>query len=152
MGRVIKARTESARLRKLGGEIEAARAELMATMAATAQLRAQAKKEIIDLSLHIAEKVIGKAVSLDPSLLEAIYQDALSATGTLQPLSMRVHPEARSASNLDTLVKESDVVLIDDPGIHRAGCKIAYGAAEIDATLETALDALRAAMTGQDRD
>ena len=152
MGRVIKAAGQAEQLRKVGREVEAARAELIAIMAMAAQLRIQAKTEIVDLSLKIAKKVIGTAVSLDPSHLDSIYRGAVSRAGTLAPLSLHVHPEDRAASNLDTIAKERALIIVEDAGIDRSGCKVTYGDAEIDATLETALGALRGAMMGWERD
>ncbi len=148
MGRIIKTSINRTNPRRLGKEAEQAQAELIATMAAAAQIRVQAKKEIIDLSLAIAKKVIGKAVSLDPSHLDSIYTKALSATASPESARIYVHPEDRAISSIDTLAKKQTIDLVDDPEVGRGGCRIAFGGAELDATLETTLGALRAAMRG----
>jgi flagellar assembly protein FliH len=148
MGSIIKAAVNRSRPKRLGKEAEQAQAELIATMAAAAQIRVQAKREIIDLSLAIARKVIGKAISLDPSHLDSIYKNALSASANPESARIHIHPEDRGISSIDALAKEHAIDIVEDPEVGRAGCKIAFGGAELDATLETMLEALRTAMRG----
>ncbi len=152
MGKIIKASAVRSKPKRLGKEAEKARAELIATMAAASQIRVQAKKDIIELALAIAQKVIGKAVSLDPSNLDSIYANALSAAGKPEPARIHVHPEDRALSRIDTLLESHAVDIIDDPEVGRSGCKIAFGGAELDATLETMLNTLGGAMRGQGSD
>jgi type III secretion protein L len=148
MGRIIKATAHRSKPRRLGKEAEQAQAELIATMAAAAQIRVRAKREIIDLSLAIARKIIGKTIALDPSHLDSIYKNALSASANPESARIHIHPEDRAISNIDALAKEYTMDIVEDPEVGRAGCKIAFGGAELDATLETTLGALRTAMRG----
>jgi flagellar biosynthesis/type III secretory pathway protein FliH len=152
MGRIIKTSTNRSKPKRLGKEAEKAQADLIATIAAASQIRVQAKKDVINLSLEIAKKVIGKAISLDPSYLDSIYTGALSAAGNLESARLHVHPADRAVSNIDTLAKSHAIEIVDDPEVGRAGCRIAFHGAELDATLETALNTLGAALRGYGSD
>jgi flagellar biosynthesis/type III secretory pathway protein FliH len=152
MGKIIKASTNGSKPKRLGKEAEKAQADLIATMAAAAQIRVQAKKDIIHLALKIAKKVIGKAISLDPSYLDSIYTGALSAAGNLESARIHVHPQDRAVSCIDTLAQSHAIEIVDDPEVGRAGCKIAFGGTELDATLETTLSTLGTTMRGYGSD
>ncbi len=103
---------------------------------------------MLDIAGRIAELLVGDAVERDPTLLGDIYDRALSAMGPVAPVSIRVHPEDRAASGIDGPARRRDFEVIDDPGVGRGGCVVAWERAEVDASLAALRAALREAAGG----
>ncbi len=148
MGRIVKASSLRSRPKAIHPDTEKAAAELLAAHAGAARIREQAKDDVIHLALNIAEKVIGKTVALDPTVLDSIYQKALAAGRELQQATLTVHPDDRAASSVDRLANAYHVDLVDDPEVGRGGCCVRGGGIMVDATLDGVLKALKAAMKG----
>jgi flagellar assembly protein FliH len=150
MGRVIKASERAARTRgKARGQ--SAVEELVAAQTAVAEIHRRAQNQVIDLALDVARRIVGKAIELDPGLLDALYEQALDAAKPLGADQARiaVHPEDRKSSTVDQLAPARGFQVVSDPAVGRAGCRIRAGGAEIDATLEAALRAMSRAMGGE---
>ncbi len=148
MGKIIKAGTLKARPKPISPDVDLAAADLIAAHAGAVRIREETRDDVIDLALSIAKKVIGKAIELDPEMIDTIYSKALAAGRDIQSATLAVHPDDRASSAVDALARAYHVDVVDDPDVGRAGCRIQGGGAEVDATLDGVLKALEAAMKG----
>ena len=151
MGRVIKADRLPVKPDVLGREGQAAIERVLQVRTATERLTTEARDRIVDLALTVARRIVGESVSVDPSLLGRIYERALAEIGELAEVTIRVHPDDRAASSIDELATTRGVALVEDETVGRAGCRVEAAGVVIDATVEAALTALRAEMTGERR-
>ena len=149
MGRIIKTKDLASKPKRLERESEETLRDLVAARSAANRIRADAKREIIDLALAIAKKIVGKEVLLDSNVLDSIYGQALSAVPESEGAWVVVHPDDRRASTIDDLAARSGFLVVEDPSVGRAGCIIRAGGVEIDATVDTACKALENAMKGK---
>jgi flagellar assembly protein FliH len=145
---VIKAGELSAGPEVLGrrGREEVARS--LAVRTEVDELARVARGRIADLALSIARGIVGEAVTLDPGLLDRIYERSLAEIGELMPVLIRVHPDDRAASRIDDLARRRGVEVVDDPAVGRAGCRVEAGGVSIDATVEAAIAALSRSLGG----
>ena len=85
--------------------LEAQAEELRAPMIHAAERLSQARYELtqrvhldtVDLAVHLAEKILRRAIELDRSLVAENLEQALKAAGTLESLVIRMHPEDQEA-------------------------------------------------------
>ncbi|MBC8132419.1 MAG: hypothetical protein H7X95_05505, partial [Deltaproteobacteria bacterium] len=102
---------------------------MIAARADAQRVRADAVPAARTLALRMAEKIVGRAIELDPATLAHIASDALMAahvrTGVVL---LRVHPE--DLATLETarpalvarLASAVDLRLVADAAVGRAGC------------------------------
>jgi flagellar biosynthesis/type III secretory pathway protein FliH len=149
MGRVIKRGAEDGRASAIGatGRPAAADPPCPVTLDDLFSLR----ERVIDLALACAERIVGRAVELDPTTLGAIYGQALDAAGDLGPTAIHVRPEERARSGIDALAARRGVRVVPDASVEMTGCRVVAGGVEVRASLEDALAALGAAMKGTGR-
>jgi flagellar biosynthesis/type III secretory pathway protein FliH len=117
------------------------------------EMRASARDGAIALARRMAERIVGRALELHPSLIADIANQALAAA---RPRSgqvvLRVHPEdlraldgerPRLAARLPAAV---DLKLVGDDKVGRGGCVVETAIARLDAQLGRQLDALEKAL------
>jgi flagellar biosynthesis/type III secretory pathway protein FliH len=146
LGKVIKAAALATRPEALGREGERAVARVLQARAAAEEITNSARQSVIDLALSMAGKIVGEVVELDPTALDRIYERALREAGPLPPVALRVHPDDRERSGIDRIASEQGFEVVDDPAVGRGGCRLEAQGVTVDASLEAALGALRAAI------
>lgn len=151
MGRVIKADELSARPEVLGRRGRDEVALCLAVRSEVEELVRVARGRVVDLALAMARSIVGEAVSLDPALLDRIYERALAEIGELTPVLIRVHPDDRAASRIDELARRRGIEIVEDRAVGRAGCRVEACGVSIDATVEAAVDALARSLKGASR-
>jgi flagellar biosynthesis/type III secretory pathway protein FliH len=161
MGRIVKAtKAESAAscaCPASADQREATFAEVTALLvsaraAANAEYAA-AKDGAVVLARKMAEKIVGRAVEVDPSVMEEIVRLALgSLRARPGAIVVRVHPDDAQAlaQSRGRLLREldatADVRFTADPSVTRHGCVVDTPAGRLDARLETQLDAMEKAL------
>jgi flagellar biosynthesis/type III secretory pathway protein FliH len=141
-------------------EVEAAFSSLLVGARLDAErVRAAALPAARTLAARMAEKIVGRAVELDPDLGAAIAARALEAArprgGTV---ILRVHPddvaalEPRRGLLLARLAKVEALRIVADPAVGRAGCIVDTPAGRLDARLTTQLAVLERAVFGENKD
>ena len=169
MGRIVKAArvlpsSESAQEHSVAGapiavDRESALAEvtelLVAARAAADEERAAVKDVALVLARKMAEKIIGRAVELDPSIMGEIAGQALAATRARGgAVALRVHPEDLAAVELARsqwslrIPAAANVRVVADTSVERHGCVVETPVGRLDARLQTQLDALERALRG----
>jgi len=111
--------------------------------------RAAAKDAALVLARKIAEKIIGRAVALDPAVMGEIVGQALAASRVRGgAVVLRVHPDDLAAVErtrpewLARVAAGANVRVVADASVGRHGCVVETPVGHLDARLETQLDAL----------
>ncbi len=114
--------------------------------ATTTQHGADWEKEVITLSLAIAEKVLKHELSRGPEKLAAIIQQGLELAVGKSSVGIHLHPDdlAKIESRLLQLVPEanrfSDIKLVPSAHVALGGCVVVTEHGRIDAQVETMLE------------
>lgn len=132
-----------------------ATALLVAARAAAEAERAAAKDAALVLARKMAEKIVGRAVDLDPAIMGEIAGQALAASRARGgAVVLRVHPddhvaiEQTRAQWLQRIASVAGVRVVADASVGRDGCVVETPVGRLDARLQTQLDALERAVRG----
>lgn len=112
------------------------------------------EKELVRLSLVIAEKIIGRMLEEDSELILSIAAQAIESVRQQRELVLRVHPDdAQLLRNsrkklMDLLGRTKDIAVREDPEVQRGGCVIETENGTVDAQLRTQLAMIEQALLG----
>lgn len=128
---------------------------LVAARVAAEEERAAAKDAALVLARKMAEKIVGRAVDLDPSILGEIVGQALVASrARVGAVVLRVHPEdlvaieQTRAQWMRRIATTASVRVVADASVGRDGCVVETPVGRLDARLQTQLDAFERALRG----
>ncbi len=146
MGRIVKAARLETRPSPICPEARRAALLLARAQVEASCLRRRSKSAVIELSVRMAEKIVGETVVQKPSVLNRIYEEALSSMPECPRGTLTVHPLDRNASGVDTLAEQSGFRLVEDESVGRGGVRVCAGGVSVDASLEAALEAIGGAV------
>lgn len=144
-----------------GGEAAGQRGEMMLhrltqTIEELAQVRTQmihqTERQMVQLAMAIARRVVQREVSLDPDLLIAMARVALERLGETAQVKIRLHPddyEAAGAARVAQLAG-SNVMILADAHLSRGGCRIESDMGVLDAGVDAQLQEIARALLGDD--
>jgi flagellar biosynthesis/type III secretory pathway protein FliH len=117
------------------------------------QIRAASKEAAIPIARRMAERIVGRALELHPSLIADIANQALVASRARSgPVTLRLHPidlaaleseRPRLAARLGSAL---DLQLVPDENIAQGGCIVETNVGRLDARLDRQLDAIEKAL------
>ncbi len=118
----------------------------------------QAREDVLTFSFELASKVISRAVEHDPTIVQQQLEAALQLLNQPTALTIAVHPDDQQLVHevLPKLLQRigtcehADVVT--DASFARGGCAVRTQGGSVDATLETQLQRLAAALLPHKRD
>lgn len=159
----IVAQAESEREDALGEAREQGRQEglaqatevLLRARQEAAALVERSEEELVRLALLVAEKIVGRALELDPNVILDISAQAIESVRQQRELVLRVHPEdavrLRNSRKklMDLLGRTKDIAVREDSEVERGGCVIETENGTVDAQLSTQLRMLEAALLGE---
>jgi flagellar biosynthesis/type III secretory pathway protein FliH len=135
---------------------EAAAAELTETLVRARQeaeqMREASREAAIPIARRMAERIVGRALELHPSLIADIATQALAASrARTGVVTLRVHPLDLLAleeqrARLLTRLPGVDLTLVGDESISQGGCVVETSSGRLDARLERQLDAIEKAL------
>lgn len=107
----------------------------------------------IAIGRRMAEKILGRAIDLDPAIVEELVEQAIIASRPrgatvvvhANPVDVEALLRAREAW-LSSLASVTDVRVVPDAGLGRGSCVVETPVGRLDGRLATQLDALEAAM------
>jgi flagellar assembly protein FliH len=109
----------------------------------------ETERQMVQLALTLARRVVHREISLDPELAAALAHVALEKLGTTTPATIRLNPEDY------TIVTQDGerwggvaVTVVPDPSIARGGCLVESDFGCVDATIERQFDELSRALLG----
>ncbi|MEO5819671.1 MAG: FliH/SctL family protein [Vicinamibacteraceae bacterium] len=112
----------------------------------------ETEREMVQLALILARRVVHREVTLDPELAAALAHVALERLGTNTPATVRLNPEDYTIVAQDSARWGGQTVtVVPDPSISRGGCLVESAFGSVDATIERQFDELSQALFGGDR-
>lgn len=123
---------------------ELARAKLQA-----GAIVAGAQNEILELSLKVSQKIIGRDLQRDPAVLLEICATAIENARSAKAMVLRVNPKdgavlrEKKPRLLELIGRSVDVAIRDDADVEVGGCIIQTEFGNIDAQLKTQYEMLR---------
>jgi len=130
--------------KKIVGELQTAQTELIRSN----------EQQMLHLSLSLAERVVGRVAPRDIAAAKANLRKVLELAGASGQVVVRVNPAQlhklyRHCRELIDTLGRGQVQLIADEAISPGGAKLISGRGEIDATIETQLANVVAAVAGE---
>lgn len=136
---------------------EAALRRLASTIEEVQALRAEivqkTERQVVELSLAIARRVINREISLDHDLLVAMARVALDRIADTQSATIRLHPDdysAMMARQAPDRTPARAVRIVADPTVARGGCLVQSEFGLIDVSTAAQLHELSVALLGDE--
>ncbi|MFD1360337.1 flagellar assembly protein FliH [Lentibacillus salinarum] len=109
----------------------------------------QSNEQIVDLAIHIAEKIMRQQLEEQPETFMAIVQSAIKETGDKPELSLYLNPV-----NYDAIIQQKDeltrfagrdvrISVYADETLNEGSCLIEHPFGQIDASIDEQLQELR---------
>jgi flagellar assembly protein FliH len=117
-----------------------------------AQMIYQTERQMVQLALAVARRVVQREVSLDPDLLIAMARVALERLGETAQVKVRLNPddyEAAGAARVAQLAG-SNVMILADAHLTRGGCRVESDMGIMDVGVEAQLQEIARALLGGD--
>lgn len=117
-----------------------------------AQMILQTERQMVQLALAIARRVVQREVSIDPDLLVSIARVALERLGDTAQVRVRLHPddyEAAGAARIAGLAG-SNVMVLADAHLSRGACRIESDMGMLDAGVDAQLQEIARALLGEE--
>lgn len=128
---------------------------LVALQQPFAELDAAVEEQLSQLAMLVARHLVRRELKADPGQVIAVVREALAALPiTSRTVRLHLHPEdaalVREAFSLNE--EEAHIQVLDDPVQSRGGCRVQTDNSQIDASVETRLNALIAQVLGGERE
>lgn len=110
----------------------------------------QTERELVQLSVAIARKVLHREVSVDPELTAALAHIALERLGGATPATVRLHPDdyATVTAGQVAPLGGRQVEILPDPSVARGGCLVESEFGFINASVDAQVDEIARAVLG----
>lgn len=105
------------------------------------QIRRDAEKDLLKLSIAIARRVLHRELTIDPESIQGLIKVALEKLQSRDLCRVRVHPdqEAPIRASLDRFSSSTKVELIADPSLQSGDVLFETAHGDIDASIESQL-------------
>jgi flagellar assembly protein FliH len=144
-----------------GAEAAGQRGEMMLhrltqTLEELTQVRAQmiheTERQMVQLALAIARRIVHREVTLDPDLLVAMARVAMERLGETAQVKVRLHPDDYGAAGAARVAQlaGSNVMILADAHLSRGGCRIESDMGILDAGVDAQLAEIARALLGDD--
>lgn len=147
---------------RAGTEAGAARAEAMLrrlaeTLDELQRLRGdlvrRTEREVVDLALAIARKILHREAAIDRDLLIAMARVALDRLSDATAASIRLHPDdyaTTMAGRGPGATTPHGVQILSDPSVRRGGCVVRSDVGSVDVGTTAQLDEITRTLLGDD--
>lgn len=131
-------------------DVQARQAEELARAKMQAgQIIADSEKDVLDLALKVAAKIISRDLERDPELMMEIVASCTEAARSSKAMIMKVHPEdgkllrEKKPRLIELIGRAVDISIRDDSEVERGGCIIQTEYGTIDGQIRTQFEMLR---------
>ena len=120
--------------------------------ASRAGWEAAARRDLIDLAMTIARRVVHQVGPREREAVTANLEEAVRLVGARSDVTILVHPADAEAARVfaqslaDRQAQWQHVRIVSEEEISPGGCRIQWDTGAVDATLETQLDRIEAAL------
>jgi type III secretion protein L len=110
---------------------------------------ARQEQDVVALACKISEKIIGRDVERDPTLLVDICAKAIEELRNARAVVLRVNPKsaavlrARKSELMELIGRAVDVAIREDPDVAPVGCIVQTEFGTVDAQLPTQFEMLQ---------
>ena len=112
-------------------------------------LMQQSERQMVQLALTLARRVVHREITLDPELIAAMAHVAIKKLGISNPSTIRLHPDDYTVVARDgDRWSGSNVSVVPDPSIARGGCMVESDFGNIDGSLDRQFDEMARALLG----
>jgi type III secretion system HrpE/YscL family protein len=128
---------------------------LVGARMAAARSRGGAEAELRTLAVRIAEKILGRELTLKPDAVVDVAARALEHAGDPREVVVRAHPDDLAALErgkprlVEKCKSAQAVTLKPDESVRRGGCLVETELGVVDARLSTQLEAIERALRGE---
>lgn len=136
---------EIAARQSLESELDALRARLVQSIEAVAgfrpRLRQEAERQVVELALAVARRILRREVSIDPGAVGGLVRSALDSLSLREVVSVRCHPSFSSfiQTGLERLGAPVAIRVEPDPGLEAGGVVIETTHGALDASVQVQL-------------
>jgi type III secretion protein L len=113
------------------------------------QVLAESEKDVLDLALKVAAKIVGRDLERDPELVIEIVASCTEAARSAKAMVLKVHPEdgkllrEKRPRLMELIGRAVDIAIRDDAEVERGGCVIQTEYGTIDGQIRTQFEMLR---------
>jgi flagellar assembly protein FliH len=152
---LAKAQAESQRLLEgLANRVQQLESILQLLGQPLAQLDGELEKELLHLTLTVGKQLARRELRVDPAQVIGIIRESLSQLpAAAREIRVHLHPEdaATVRERLAEPASERAWAIVEDPTLTRGGCMIRTETSQIDARLESRVNAVIASILGEER-
>jgi flagellar assembly protein FliH len=136
---------EIAARQSLERELDALRARLVQSIEAVAgfrpRLRQEAERQVVELALAVARRILRREVSIDPEAVGGLVRSALDNLSLREVVSVRCHPSFATSiqAGLERLGAPVAIRVEPDPGLEAGGVVIETAHGALDASVNVQL-------------
>ena len=112
----------------------------------------QTERQMVQLALAIARRIVQREISLDPDLLLAMARVALERLGDTARVTVRLHPEDYAAAGAARVAEltSSNVTVVADARLSRGGCRVESDMGLLDIGIDAQLQEVGRVLLGAD--
>lgn len=140
---------------QVAAQVADLREQLAATIAEVANLygaiAAQAERELIELAIEIAKKVVHREVTIDREVALTLARVTLGRLDSRAVAALHLHPDdcAYVSTHLDKLGFHGTIELVEDRSITAGGCLVRTENGDVDARVDQLFDEISRGMLGK---
>jgi flagellar assembly protein FliH len=140
-----------------GQRADAVIARLGQTLDELATLRAQmirqTERQMVELALAVARRIIHREVTLDRDLLIAMARVALDRLGESEQVTIRLHPDDFAATGAARVSRAmgTSVTVVEDARLERGSCLVESQLGTLDVSVDSQIEEVARALLGARR-
>jgi flagellar assembly protein FliH len=118
------------------------------------QLEVEVEQQLVLLALAVGKQLARRELKADPGQIAALIREAVGRLpAAAREVRVYLHPEdaAAVAERLATAGQERAWSVVEDPTLTRGGCLVRSENSQIDARLESRVNAMVSSMLGEER-
>ncbi|HEX7116925.1 MAG TPA: flagellar assembly protein FliH [Steroidobacter sp.] len=149
------ARAESQQLlEKLGKQVARLAGICDSLAQPLAELDSEVEEQLVQLAITIARQLVRRELRVDPSQVIAIIRETVALLpAAARDVRVHLHPEDAAVVREKLAAPGIDRAwtIVEDPVMSRGGCRVTTDTAQVDARLETRMNAVIATLLGDER-
>jgi flagellar assembly protein FliH len=116
------------------------------------QILQQSERQLVELALAIARRIVRREIAVDGELLSALARVAIDRLGESASATIRLHPDdfARTAAQVERWAA-ARVQVVADPSIARGGCFVESPFGFVDASVDAQFQEIARALVGEEQ-
>ncbi len=121
-------------------------------MALRTQMIRQTERQMVQLAIAVARRIVHREVTLDQDLILAMARVALDRLDEAAHVTVRLHPEEFEATATTRASKwtSSHVTVVADPRVGRGGCRVESEFGTIEASVDAQIQEVARALLGDE--